>query len=68
MAKFNLSAVVTISVSTTVEADTLEEAIEIAGRRTIEVAQNSDMETQMESVWISEEFDGEVQRIHQYEE
>ena len=59
MKTFNLEGLVTISVSTKVEAETLEEAIEIAEGRPIEQYQWGDKEQHKES-WISSEYDGEV--------
>ncbi len=63
--KYELNATVTISISTIVEAETLKEAIEIAESRGIEVAHNWDSETQSEDVWVSSDFDGEPQNIHE---
>ncbi len=57
MKKFNLSGVVTISIYTEVEANSLEEAIQIAEGRSIEAYRFGDKE-QASEVWVSEEFDG----------
>ena len=65
MKKFNLTAQVTISISTTVEAETLEGAIEISKGREIQKANNWNTEEQAEEVWISDDFDGEPQNIHE---
>lgn len=63
MAQFKLSATVTISIYTTVEADTLEEAIAQAERRNIEFSNNNNSDEQEESVWIADELDGMPERI-----
>ena len=57
--EYNLSGKVTISVSTRVEANSLDEAIEIAEGREIESYQWGQEELD-KIVWISSEFDGEV--------
>ena len=57
MPKFNLTASVTISVYTDVEAETLEKAIEIAKKRDITNYKWGDKE-QVNQSWISDEFDG----------
>lgn len=62
MSEFKLTGVVTISVYTEVEAETLEEAIEIAGERGIENAEHN-TEQQVKEAWVSEEYDGEVVEI-----
>ena len=62
MAKFKLTGMVTVSVHTEVEADTLEKAIEIAKERDIERYQWSD-KTQASDVWVNEDYDGEVHSI-----
>jgi len=59
MKEFNLSGKVTISVYTTVIANSLEEAIEIARERDVEKYHWGDMEAFKEN-WINEEYDGEV--------
>mgnify|MGYP003393970350 CR=1 FL=1 len=64
MKKFNLSAQVTISIYTEVEANTLKEAIEIAQERSIEHSRWKD-EEQRKRVWCSDEFDGEPCEIHE---
>lgn len=64
MKTFNLSAEVTISLYTQVEANSLEEAIEIAEGRSIEAGRWKD-ETQRKEVWVSDEYDGEAQNIHE---
>lgn len=58
MSKFNLSAKVTISIYTEVEAETLEEAIKIAEEREIEKYEWGD-EDQVLRCWINDEYDGE---------
>jgi len=63
MAKFELVGKITISVYTTVEADTLEEAIakQKIERRSVEMSHTTDTKEQEEEVWVYEEcMDGEV--------
>lgn len=61
MKTFELSATVNISISTKVEAETLEEAIEIAKNREIEASDfNGENENE---AWISSEYDGMPQNI-----
>lgn len=62
MKTFELSATVTISIFTAVEAETLEEAIKIAEERHIEVAEYDSTE-QQKQCWVSEEYDGSPQNI-----
>jgi hypothetical protein len=62
MAKFKLTGMVTVSVYTNVEAETLEQAIEIAKGRDVEKYQWSD-KTQAQDAWVNEEYDGEVHSI-----
>jgi hypothetical protein len=64
MRKFNLSGTVTISIHTEVEADSLEEAKEIAGNRYIEEGRWGD-KTQKQDAWIAEEYDGEPMNIEE---
>ncbi len=64
MQKFKLTGCVTVSVYTTVEANSLEEAIEISKQREIERYNWGDKD-QSKSVWVNEEFDGEVTRIEE---
>jgi hypothetical protein len=63
MAEFNLNATVTISIYTCVEAETPEQAIEIAKGRSIERSSNWDVAEQAKECWISDEFDGEPENI-----
>ena len=63
MKTFKLTAKVTISVYTEVEAETFEEALEIAGERSIEQG-NWDSENKKDS-WISDEYDGEIFDINE---
>ena len=63
MPKFNLSAEVTVSTYTTIEAETLEEAIKIAEDRDIVIGGNCSGESEDYS-WIVEEIDGEPEKIH----
>lgn len=62
MKTFKLTGIVTISVYTEVEAETLEEAIEIAEERGIERSEHNP-EQQVKEAWVSEEYDGEVVEI-----
>lgn len=62
MKEFNLSASVTISVYTTVEAETLEQAIAIAKNRDVKPYQWGSKDQEKEN-WISDEFDGEPLNI-----
>lgn len=65
MTKFKLTAKVTISVHTEVEAKTLKEALKIADDRSIEES-NWDGENKNDS-WVSDEFDGEIFDVHNEE-
>ena len=58
MKTFNLSAVVTISIYTKVEAETLEEAIEEAEGREIEKRQ-WDADYAEKEFWLADDYDGE---------
>ena len=62
--KYQLSGVVTISIFTEVEANSLEEAIQIAESRDIEAYRFGDKEQASES-WVSEEFDGMPNKIRE---
>jgi hypothetical protein len=62
MQKFNLNACVTISLYTVVEAETKEEAIELAGERGIEEYQWGNKTQKYES-WIASDYDGEPMEI-----
>ena len=64
MAKFKLSGLVTVSVYTEIEAETLEQAIEIAKYRGIERYHWGD-DTQAKEVWVNEDYDGEVFSIEE---
>lgn len=59
MKTFTLSGMVTISVHTKVKAETLKDAIEIAGQRGIERYEWGQDWIESEA-WISSEYDGEV--------
>jgi hypothetical protein len=61
---FKLSGTVTISVYTEVEADTLEQAVEIAKERDIEQSYWHQVD-QSKGVWVNDEYDGEVQQIEE---
>ena len=63
MAKFNLSAAVTVSAFTVVEAETLEEAIEIAEGREVCLHFNGSG-TDPREVWCVEDADGDATDIH----
>lgn len=60
---FQLSCQVTVSAYTVVEADTLEEAMEIAKDRTVGIARNYDSSGQAADEWVIEEGDGEPKEI-----
>lgn len=55
--KFDLTAKMTISVYTTVEADSLEEAIEIAKERSYMSVTSNNGDSQYEE-WMCDELDG----------
>lgn len=57
MPQYNLSAMVTVSAYTVVEADTLEEAIEISKKR--EVVNQAVGGCSENDMWIVDEIDGE---------
>lgn len=58
MKKFNLSAKITISLYTSIEAETIEEAIEIAKEReTMQII--NDCSYNEDSVWMASDMDGE---------
>ena len=63
MPKFDLSCAVTVSAYTTVEAATLEEAIEIAEGRNVVLGGPGCGESEDES-WIIEDADGSPTDIH----
>lgn len=62
MAKFKLSAMVTVSAFTTVDAETLEDAIVEAESRPVVIGGINSRESRLES-WIIDEADGEPQEI-----
>ena len=62
MKEFNLSGMVTVSVYTTVKANSLEEAIEIAKERDVERHNWGDKEQSL-GAWVNEGYDGEVFNI-----
>ena len=64
MKSFKLTGEVTISVYTTVEADSLEQAVDIATSRDIERGTWND-KNQDKYAWISDEYDGEVFNIEE---
>jgi len=64
MKTFKLNGYVKVSVYTEVEADTLEEAINIAGSREIERYRFGD-KSQVKDAWINDEYDGEVTEINE---
>lgn len=65
MKTFKLNATVTISLYTEVEAETLQEAIEISQERSIEMVNNWGSDEQAQEVWVSSEFDGSPTDIHE---
>lgn len=64
MKTFDLVGKVTISVYTSVKANSLEEAIKIAKDRDIEKDNWSD-KCQHEEVWVNDDYDGEVEQIEE---
>jgi len=58
---YKLVGTVTVSIYTEVEANTLEEAIQIAQDRSIEKSQYKD--TRFDEFWLNDEYDGEVSNI-----
>lgn len=60
MKTFRLSAHVTVSAVTEVEAETLEEAIKRAGYRSVEFDQPG---ADIEDSWLVSDFDGEPHKI-----
>jgi len=67
MKKFNLYGTVTISIYTEVEANSIEEAKEIAERRSIEGYRWGD-KTQKQQAWVADEYDGEPNNIRNEDE
>lgn len=63
MAKFNLVGVVTVSTYTTIEADSLEEALELAERRHDMMHISSNNADSPEDVWMIDEIDGTPYKI-----
>lgn len=64
MKTFDLVGKVTISVYTSVKANSLEEAIKIAKDRDIEKDNWSD-KSQHEEVWVNDDYDGEIEQIEE---
>ena len=62
MEKYNLSASITVSVYTVIEANSLEEALKIAEGRDIERGEWNN-KNQKNVVWVNDELDGEVKDI-----
>lgn len=62
--KYKLTAQVTISVYTDVEADSLEEAIEIAEERGFMSIASNGCDTE-EDTWMCDELDGYPKNIHE---
>ncbi len=62
--KFELQSKITVSAHTTVEAETLEAAIEIAQRRSVEIGGISSGVCP-DKVWAIEDADGEAQDIEE---
>ena len=60
MSTFTLACHITISALTEVEADTLEEALEIASSRDVAYDQSG---SDVEDYWIVSDFDGEPHNI-----
>jgi len=64
MPLFELYANVTVSACTTIEANTLEEAIEESKERPVEIGGVNSGVTETE-VWVIDEPDGEAERIRE---
>lgn len=62
MPKFHFTAEITVSATTTVEADTEEQAREIADERTARISRGPGDEGD-DDEWVIEEADGEPQAI-----
>ena len=62
MKTYRLQAEVLISVYTEVEAETLEQAIELSQDRDIETYHFND-KNQARGVWVSDRYDGEPENI-----
>jgi len=60
---FDMSCAVTVSAYTQVEAETLEDAIEIASERSMELSFTGSGNDSKE-VWLVDDIDGEPQNIH----
>ncbi len=65
MAKFSFVGSVTVSCYTDVEADTLEEALEIAEERADYIDKSSWRDLRVSDMWLVDDFDGTVQEISQ---
>lgn len=63
--EFLLTAKMTISVYTKVEADTIEEAIKIADKRTDYMSITSNNGDSEDEVWMVDELDGTPYDIHE---
>ena len=61
--KYRLTGQVTVSVYTEVEADSLEEALEIAEERSEEIDKSSWRDHRVTDMWLCDDFDGMVQDI-----
>lgn len=64
MKTYQLSASVTVSAYTEVEANSLEEAIKIAERRSVSIGDERSG-VFADEVWTIDEADGEPQNIHE---
>ncbi len=62
MKEYKLNGNVTISIYTTVEANSLKEAIEVAEDRNIEVYEWG-LKYQRNEAWVAEEYDGTPKNI-----
>lgn len=60
MAQYQLAAKVTVSAYTTVEADSLEEAIKLASSRHVALESSGELSSE---TWIVEEADGSAEGI-----
>ena len=62
--EYNLEAIVKVSIYTTVEAETLEEAIQIAHNKEMMSVASNNGDTS-DYCWMLDEIDGQPQSIHE---
>jgi len=68
MKQFNLIAKITISTYTTIEAETLEEAMKLAGERSDMMSISSNNADTPNKVWMIDELDGTPYEIESEDE